>query len=220
MLTSHQLRAGRLLLGWEQHELARMAELPLETVQALERGTFPQPLESTLERLRTVLVSQGIEFGPHGWLRHRSDSRPDAEAPPCNDYSRALEFAIADLEHGSQWPGGQMLARVLRVCQESEQATYALIFDALRTGLYALLFHDMSGGQLVNSQVDACCGTHDYPDTLRVTVYTACGYDIMRALRVLGDDPCRRHRRSSDASEPDFQLGCGREDWDAAEAKR
>lgn len=220
MLTSHQLRAGRILLGWEQHELARVAELPLETIRALERGTFSQPLESTLERLRTVLVSQGIEFGPHGWLRHRIDGRPDAEPPPCNDYGRALELAIADLERHSRWRGSQMLARVLRVCQESDQATYALIFDALRTGLYGLLCHDMSGGQLVNSQVDACSEAHAYPDTLRVTVYTASGYDIMRALRVLGDDPCRRHRRSSDTSEPASQPGSERGEREVAEAEQ
>lgn len=187
MITRHQLRAGRVLIGLHQHELARMAEVPVETVRALERGTFPRPSDRMLERLHRVLVNAGVEFGPHGWLRHSNDGRPDAEPPPCNDYQRALELAIADLERG-QWRGGQMLARVLRVCLDSDSVAYALIFDALRSGLYAVIARDMSDGLLVNSQVDASCGNHDYPDTLKVTIYTVGGLQVMRALRVLGDD--------------------------------
>ena len=75
MISRYQLLAGRALLGWEQHELARMAGVPVATVRALERGTLAQPSERVLERLHRVLVSEGIEFGSHGWLRHRNDGR-------------------------------------------------------------------------------------------------------------------------------------------------
>jgi transcriptional regulator with XRE-family HTH domain len=63
MITSEQIKAARALLRWDQRELARVSQVPLQTIKRLE--TIPGPLaarEGTIEALRTALEAAGVEF--------------------------------------------------------------------------------------------------------------------------------------------------------------
>jgi len=63
MLTSHQLRAARALLGWSARDLSERAGVNITTVQRMEsregqvRGNI-----ATLEKITRVLETSGIEF--------------------------------------------------------------------------------------------------------------------------------------------------------------
>jgi transcriptional regulator with XRE-family HTH domain len=62
-LTSEQIRAARMLLRWEQRELAEASGISLPSVKRLE--TQPGPLsaqERTLTELRKALEKAGVEF--------------------------------------------------------------------------------------------------------------------------------------------------------------
>jgi transcriptional regulator with XRE-family HTH domain len=63
MITSEQIKAARALLRWDQRELARVSQVPLQTIKRLE--TIPGPLaarESTIDALRVALEAAGVEF--------------------------------------------------------------------------------------------------------------------------------------------------------------
>jgi predicted transcriptional regulator len=63
MITSEQIKAARALLRWGQRELARVSQVPLQTIKRLE--TIPGPLaarESTIDALRVALEAAGVEF--------------------------------------------------------------------------------------------------------------------------------------------------------------
>jgi transcriptional regulator with XRE-family HTH domain len=62
-LTSEQIRAARMLLRWEQRDLAEASGISLPSVKRLE--TQPGPLsaqERTLTELRKALEKAGVEF--------------------------------------------------------------------------------------------------------------------------------------------------------------
>ena len=62
-LTSEQIRAARMLLRWEQRDLAEASGISLPSVKRLE--TQPGPLsaqERTLTELRRALEKAGVEF--------------------------------------------------------------------------------------------------------------------------------------------------------------
>lgn len=64
-LTSEQIRAARMLLRWEQRDLAEASGISLPSVKRLE--TQPGPLsaqERTLTELRKALEKAGVEFIP------------------------------------------------------------------------------------------------------------------------------------------------------------
>lgn len=64
-LTSEQVRAARMLLRWEQKDLAEASGVSLPSIKRLE--TQPGPLsaqERTLSELRKALEKAGIEFIP------------------------------------------------------------------------------------------------------------------------------------------------------------
>ena len=62
-VTGRQLRAARVLLGWEQKELSKKAKVAIGTVRRME--SFDGPVGSRTETLRQVtgaLEKAGIEF--------------------------------------------------------------------------------------------------------------------------------------------------------------
>ena len=68
MMTSEQVRAARMLLRWEQKDLAEKSGVSLPTVKRLE--TAPGELNayaSTLEKLRAAVEAAGVVFvDPNG----------------------------------------------------------------------------------------------------------------------------------------------------------
>ena len=62
-MTSEHVRAARMLLRWEQKNLAKRSGISLPTIKRLE--TRPGPLgayASTLAAIRTAFEDEGIEF--------------------------------------------------------------------------------------------------------------------------------------------------------------
>jgi transcriptional regulator with XRE-family HTH domain len=62
-LTSEQIRAARMLLRWEQRDLAEASGISLPSIKRLE--TQPGPLsaqERTLTEIRRALEKGGVEF--------------------------------------------------------------------------------------------------------------------------------------------------------------
>ncbi len=77
MLTlSRQLRAGRVLVGLEQQELATAAEVSIGTIRRMEAGAGSiRGQAETLRRVQRALESVGVAFTNGGEpgvkLRHR-----------------------------------------------------------------------------------------------------------------------------------------------------
>ena len=67
MLTSEQIRAARMLLRWEQRDLAERSGVSLPTIKRLETkaGTI-QAYGSTLGALRSAIESAGVAFLANG----------------------------------------------------------------------------------------------------------------------------------------------------------
>ena len=62
-VTGRQLRAARVLLGWEQIELSKKARVAIGTIRRME--SFDGPIGSRTETLRKVMAALekgGIEF--------------------------------------------------------------------------------------------------------------------------------------------------------------
>ena len=79
MITTKQIRAARVFLGWDQKDLARAAELSLPTIQRMETIGPERSSAGNVARLQRALESAGIEFieedGNGVGLRFRSSSR-------------------------------------------------------------------------------------------------------------------------------------------------
>jgi len=63
LLTSEQIRAARMLLRWEQKDLAERASVSLPSIKRLE--TIPGPLKAhagTINALRMAFEEAGIIF--------------------------------------------------------------------------------------------------------------------------------------------------------------
>jgi predicted transcriptional regulator len=61
MITAAQCRGARGILGWNQADLAKAAEVAVLTVQQFEAGTG-KPRRATVAVIRQALESAGIEF--------------------------------------------------------------------------------------------------------------------------------------------------------------
>lgn len=75
MITGRQLRAARVLIGWEQLELARRSRVAIGTIRRME--SFDGEIGSrttTLSQVEATLAKAGIHFlfdgGPGVQLRH------------------------------------------------------------------------------------------------------------------------------------------------------
>jgi transcriptional regulator with XRE-family HTH domain len=62
-MTSEQMRAARMMLRWEQKDLAAMSGVSLPTIKRIETkpGTLSAALE-TIAAIRKAFEDQGIEF--------------------------------------------------------------------------------------------------------------------------------------------------------------
>ncbi|MFC5386845.1 hypothetical protein ACFPLB_12825 [Aquamicrobium segne] len=68
MITAHQTRAARALLGWTQEMLADKAAISLTALKRMESVNDERVYESTSDRVRRTLEAAGIVFinsGPH-----------------------------------------------------------------------------------------------------------------------------------------------------------
>ena len=65
MLSAHQIRAGRGLLGWSRRDLAIVAGISQGTIKAIEQGTTDARL-STLRKLTQTFTAHGVEFVAEG----------------------------------------------------------------------------------------------------------------------------------------------------------
>ncbi len=78
MLTSEQIRAARALLRWDQKELAKAANLSVQTIKRLEG--MPGKVSAytgTMEAIQKALEAAGVEFtnddAPGVRLRRRQE---------------------------------------------------------------------------------------------------------------------------------------------------
>ncbi|WGG60819.1 helix-turn-helix transcriptional regulator [Brucella intermedia] len=62
MITAHQTRAARALLGWTQEMLADRARVSLTALKRMESINGLRVYESTADQVRRVLEAQGIVF--------------------------------------------------------------------------------------------------------------------------------------------------------------
>jgi transcriptional regulator with XRE-family HTH domain len=63
LVTSEQIRAARMLLRWEQKDLAEASGVSLPAVKRLEATRGPLRAHAqTAERLRQAFAAQGVEF--------------------------------------------------------------------------------------------------------------------------------------------------------------
>lgn len=64
LVTADQLRAARALLGLSQGKLAERTGLSSMTIKRAEGAGKPPPSGATIETIRSVLESAGVEFIP------------------------------------------------------------------------------------------------------------------------------------------------------------
>lgn len=62
MITSHQTRAARALLGWTQEMLADKARVSLTALKRLESVNDLRVFETTADNVRRALEEAGIAF--------------------------------------------------------------------------------------------------------------------------------------------------------------
>ncbi len=72
MPTIEQIRAARALLGWNQHDLAKKADLSQTGIARIENGTN-QPNSKTLTKIESAFDKAGIEFIDKTGLRKRPE---------------------------------------------------------------------------------------------------------------------------------------------------
>lgn len=80
------VREARLKRGWTQERLARMANLSIETVRAVEQGQRAFVRQATVDRLCHALgevAFAGLEVAPYG--KRRPGTTPAAKDAPMED---------------------------------------------------------------------------------------------------------------------------------------
>lgn len=70
-ITGRQIRAARVLAGWDRGELAKRAGLSLMTIQNIELDT-KQPRPATLNKIAQALNDVGVEFTDNEGVRFQS----------------------------------------------------------------------------------------------------------------------------------------------------
>jgi transcriptional regulator with XRE-family HTH domain len=61
-ISRKMLRAGRALLDWNQHDLAKAAGVSVETIRRLEGDESVSTLADTRDAIEAAFTSHGIEF--------------------------------------------------------------------------------------------------------------------------------------------------------------
>lgn len=72
MVNAKQIKMARVLLDWNQSELAQATGFSVPAINNIERGAS-QPRESTMRKIVEVLEARGVEFTPRGGVCRRSD---------------------------------------------------------------------------------------------------------------------------------------------------
>jgi len=96
-ITIAQSRGARALLGWNQQELARRANVAASTVADFERGKR-LPVANNLDAMRIALENGGISFLPGGAVNGPAPQQPRAALFPDGKPIRLI--TVADL---AQW---------------------------------------------------------------------------------------------------------------------
>ena len=75
LVITHQIKAARSLIGWEQHQLAEKAGVAISTIRRLEglKGPIAAHFE-TVEKISRAFERAGIEFmgNPNPGVRLRA----------------------------------------------------------------------------------------------------------------------------------------------------
>jgi transcriptional regulator with XRE-family HTH domain len=66
MISSTQIKAARLFLGWEQKDLAAATGLSLPTIQRMEKLGLERSSAGNAEKVQTVMEAAGVVFIPAG----------------------------------------------------------------------------------------------------------------------------------------------------------
>lgn len=79
LIITRQIKAGRSLVGWEQHELAGRPVVAISTIRRLE-GLKDAPIGAhfqTIEKIRCAFEKGGIEFigNPYPGVRSRASEK-------------------------------------------------------------------------------------------------------------------------------------------------
>jgi transcriptional regulator with XRE-family HTH domain len=116
MITTHQCRAARGLIGWTQKDLADQCGLSKTAVNNFEKGHSHIKAES-LRAICHAFQGHGVEFLGQDGLRHNSEHAALLSAQDImQDISRTLGQA-----------GGEILA--LYLCAEKSQSAIRMIED-------------------------------------------------------------------------------------------
>lgn len=74
LIQPEQVKAARAWLGWTREELARQADVGLQSVNRLESETGPYPRRGTQRLIVSAFQAAGVEFPDAETVRRR---RPD-----------------------------------------------------------------------------------------------------------------------------------------------
>lgn len=95
MITGKQVRAARVLAGWDIKDLAPLAGLSTTAVQNIETGATPK--SSTIERIVNAFSNAGIEFIEGQGVRFRANDIEVFEGP--ERFENFTDFVYNYLKH-------------------------------------------------------------------------------------------------------------------------
>lgn len=99
----YQLAAARGMLGWSLKELSEKTNLTPESINRIERGEIDNPRRSTIQTLKEVFESEGIEFTEQSGIRLRNNAL--IEFHGTDAYQQIIEHAYTILKNkeGEIW---------------------------------------------------------------------------------------------------------------------
>jgi transcriptional regulator with XRE-family HTH domain len=100
MSLGKQIRAARMLVGWDAEDLAAKAEVTRETIFNIERGVF-RPRTNTLERIVRAFRDVGVEFIGERGVELRDDTVRKIEGTDC--YAQLLDEVYYQLCEGDEF---------------------------------------------------------------------------------------------------------------------
>jgi transcriptional regulator with XRE-family HTH domain len=83
IITSRQIRAARVLVGWTQADLAEVAGISRSTIAAIEKETA-NPTPHIIERIRSAFEESEVEFLAQDGVRVRHPAIYEDDQPEAN----------------------------------------------------------------------------------------------------------------------------------------